>query len=93
MKRVLKWTVPVDDEWHDIGGGDVVGVACQTGPDVIQVWTEEWEGTTLVRSARVFGTGHVVPMDKNHVGMVLAAGGRLVWHVYTDRSPRPGKAS
>lgn len=83
MKHVLKWSVPVDDNDHPIGGGKVVMVACQAGPDVVQVWTEEWRGVDpLPRRARVYGTGQPVPLHDEHLGSVVTAGGRLVWHVY-----------
>lgn len=81
-KRVLKWTVDVDDRDHPIGGGKVVAVACQSGPRSVQVWTEEpADAQPLARRARVYGTGHPVPEDDEHVGTALAPHG-LVWHVY-----------
>lgn len=84
-KRVLKWNVKVDDAWHKIGSGTVVGVFCQENHENVQVWTEELMGPELsYRHARVFGTGHPVPMDKKHVGMVHTFPLGLVWHVYID---------
>jgi hypothetical protein len=45
-RRVLRWEVPVDDDWHEIGGGRVVFIANRgqlpgltTGS--VEVWTEE----------------------------------------------------
>jgi hypothetical protein len=91
VKHVLKWSVPVDDKDHPIGGGKVVLVACQSSADVVQVWTEEWVGVDpLVRRARVYGTGQPVPVHDEHVGSALTASGHLVWHVFGGR-PRPGK--
>lgn len=86
-RRVLKWTVPVDDQWHQVGSGRVVLVDCQTRPHEVQVWTEEpvdspeslWR-----RHVRVFGTGHELPPFGEHLGSVMAAGGALVWHLYSD---------
>lgn len=81
-KRVLKWSVEVDDQFHPIGGGRVVGVECQSGPAWVQVWTEEASDTRpMTRTARVYETGQEVPRDMEHVGMAMTTGG-LVWHVY-----------
>lgn len=82
--RVLKWNVPVDDKYHEIGSGKVCLVACQNGPDTVQVWTEESEEVTL-GSAIVVGTGHPVPDFTEHIGSVVTAGGALVWHVYGSK--------
>lgn len=85
--RVLKWTIPVDDEFHPIGGGKVVHVDSQFGRrEEVQVWTEESEdrGISNPRAALVIGTGHAIPPNTEHIGSVipLSAGGHLVWHVY-----------
>lgn len=79
--RVLKWSVPVDDGYHPIGSGKVCLVACQYGPDTVQVWTEETD-TPVVRSAKVIGTGHNAPDFTEHLGSVITANGALVWHLY-----------
>lgn len=81
--KVLKWNVPVDDKYHPIGSGKVVLTACQFGPSVVQVWTEE-KGDPFIRSATVIGTGHDAPDFTEHVGSALAVGGSLVWHVYAS---------
>jgi hypothetical protein len=83
-KRVLKWVVPVDDQPHEIGCGKVVHVACQSGPELVMVWTEEHAPgkPEQTREVQVYGTGHQVPMFAEHVGSVVTAGGALVWHVY-----------
>lgn len=80
-KRVLKWSVLVDDQRHPIGAGQVVLVACQVHPGEVQVWTEEFDDSNdRTVWAQVYGTGHDVPDDLWHVGSTLAE--RLVWHVY-----------
>ena len=82
-KRVLKWSVAVDDEPHEIGSGQVLHVRCQHGPETVQVWTEEsalTEGTK--RIVQVYGTGQAVPFDAIFLGTAVAAGGALVWHVF-----------
>lgn len=86
MKIVLKWDVPADDRPHEIGGGRVVHVACQSGPGVVQVWTEEWDKNSLPypkRTAYVVGTGQPFDESGTVVGTVVEpVNGRwLVWHV------------
>jgi len=82
-KRVLKWNVSVDDTPQVIGAGRVLHVACQYGPESVQVWTEEsplTEGGT--RLAQVYGTGQLIPFDAVFLGTTVAAGGALVWHLF-----------
>lgn len=81
--KVLKWSVPVDDSFHPIGSGKVCMVACQYGPSIVEVWTEEL-GEAHYRSAIVVGTGHDVPDYTEHIGSTIAANGALVWHVYAQ---------
>jgi hypothetical protein len=84
VKRVLKWTVPVDDKEHLIGAGRVLHVDCQTGPHEVQVWTEEREDRPFPQvRAQVFGTGHTFPNRGRAVGSVPTSLGPapLVWHV------------
>lgn len=85
MRRVLKWTVPVDDRDHPIGGGRVVLVDTKGNFGVVLVWTEETQPTPQVRRARVYGTGQPVPdHDDEWIGSTVA--GPLVWHVYAGAS-------
>ncbi len=77
-RRILKWTVPVDDQWHPIGAGEVVHVACQGGSHAVQVWTVE-VGTCEFRAARVYATGQPLPADAEYAGTALAGG--FAWHV------------
>lgn len=82
-RRVFKWDVPVDDDWHEIGSGPVVLVACQSRADVVQVWTDEPDSENYkVRAVRVYGTGQPVPLFDEHLGSVVTAMGALVWHVF-----------
>lgn len=81
MKRVIKTNVRVDDNPHPVPGGRVVHVACQNGPESVQVWTEDHDSIEkAVRSVQVFGTGHWMPNDSVHLGSTML--GPLVWHVY-----------
>lgn len=80
MHRVLRWDVPVDDAWHDIGAGDVVHVAARSHRerpgDLVEVWTLEdlsntYAETVPQRSVTVFGTGHPLPDDVYHIGTTV----------------------
>lgn len=83
-RRILKWTIPVDDCDHPIGAGPVVHVDVQ-GNDtgLVQVWTDETDADNIrdATSARVYGTGQPLPEHDEVVGTALALGGALVWHV------------
>lgn len=83
MKRVLKWTIPVDDQPHSIGGGRVIHATCQDTPEEVQVWTEESDrGVNLVQ-AQIFGTGQTYSDRGEAMASVAMHLGRapLVWHV------------
>lgn len=82
MQRVLRWDVPVDSEWHNIGAGAVVHVAARSyherPGDLVEVWTlEDTEPDGIQfdelrkRSVSVFGTGHLLPRDAVHVGSAV----------------------
>jgi hypothetical protein len=80
MQRVLRWEVPVDDEWHEIGAGRVVEVASrahhQRPGDLVEVWTlEDFAGTSTAdlrkRSVKVIGTGHPAPEDTAYLGTAI----------------------
>lgn len=89
-RRVLRWNVPVDDAWHEIGGGSVLHVAVREDPALVEVWTLErlkpnWPASdvTAKRAVRAFGTGHLLPPDLGrHLGTALCPTARLVWHVF-----------
>lgn len=80
MQRVLRWDVPVDDEWHEIGAGRVVEVAARAHRkrpgDLVEVWTlEDHPGTSTAdlpkRSVVVVGTGHPAPLDSEYLGTAI----------------------
>lgn len=80
MQRVLRWDVPVDDQWHEIGGGRVVHVAARAHRkrpgDLVEVWTLEGAhppGTTEPgkRSVIVIGTGHTAPENTEYIGTAV----------------------
>lgn len=89
MSAVLKWTVPVDDEWHPIGSGPVALVAAQHGPRAVQVWTIEGRVNDVhFRSAKVIGTGQAIPESTEHIGSTVA--GEFVWHVFASAGESNG---
>lgn len=95
MSRILKWTVPVDDNWHEIGHGDPAMVA--DDPNHLYqglVWTiEPSEETARIqaeqerimnlppvkRMARIYGTGMDYPSNATYLGSFRD--GQFVWHV------------
>lgn len=87
--RVLKWVIPADDRDHPCGTGPVIHVdlapSLYTSPPEpfrpVAVWTVEPEDNPEVTSARVYGTGHIVPDGDEPCGSVVTGYG-LVWHVF-----------
>lgn len=82
MIQVLRWTVPVNDGWHEfLISGDVLHVASRT-PDAVEMWVTDTGGPRVRRRFQVFATGRDVPDNAVYVGTVLVAGGILVWHLF-----------
>lgn len=88
MRRVLKWTVPVDDQWHPVGAGPVIHVASQFGyADLMQIWTVEEcsvDGAPYQKpmGCLIVGTGHRVPDFTESIGSMVVADGALVFHAF-----------
>lgn len=81
MAKILKYTVPVDDEWHTFGGlATPLHVGSQRANEV-QFWTVLDPGAPAFEY-RVFGTGHDVPDDAGYVKTATDAGGFFVWHLF-----------
>lgn len=80
--RVLKWSVPVDDQPHHIGTGRVLHVACQHNHRSVEVWTLEFGDGERWKPVQVFGTGQPLPAGWWHIGSAVTVGGLLVWHVF-----------
>lgn len=81
MQRVLRWEVPVDDDWHQIGAGRALHVAARTHRnrpgDLVEVWTLEegpdagaW-GEIEGRFVTIVGTGHPVPAESYYIGSAV----------------------
>lgn len=78
---IYRYEVPVDDRWHPLQlSGPIVHVGCRNAR-AVEVWALHTDGPTVTRSVRVYGTGHTLPPDVQHVGTAIAPGGQLVWHL------------
>ncbi len=87
-RRILKWSIPVDDRDHPMGAGTVVHVACQNHPGAVEVWTDEPDAEHVTTtSARVYGTGQPLPQHDEVLGSTVVLNG-LVWHVLRRRVER-----
>ena len=88
--RVLRWEIPVDDRWHEIGGGRVLHVACRAPSiDIVHVWTVAPDSTpTAPRRARFIATGQPLPATAgDHLGTAITHDDTLVWHVFEQTTP------
>lgn len=96
-RRVLRWAVPVNDNWNPIGPGRIVHVACRPNTDnIVNVWTlEDGPDTppanTVRRYVRIFGTGQTLTPDTgNHLGSALTVpDGVFAWHVFEQAQDIP----
>ena len=91
-RRILRWSIPVDDRPHNIAiSGPVVHVDARSS-DSVEFWTSE-VGPPYRRPAtfQVVATGQTFPSDWEHVGSVVTAGGALVWHLM--RLPYDGRGA
>ncbi|MGH8576156.1 MAG: DUF7352 domain-containing protein [Gammaproteobacteria bacterium] len=87
---MLRYEVPVDDQWHTLELSGAVLHVDTRAPDVVEVWALDSGGPTLPRQFRAFGTGQRIPDGRlRHVGSVITAGGRLVWHLFESDSVAP----
>lgn len=84
-QRVFKYTVPVDDQWHEIPDQAVLHVECQYRAEEVQVWMLD-DGYPQPPGVlvRVFGTGQPLPSHARHIGSTVAANGALVWHLFRE---------
>jgi hypothetical protein len=81
MKRILRYSVLVDDCTHHFDlNGAIVHVDSRQ-PDVVEFWSVETGGPVIKREFTVVGTGHPYPDHWKHVGTALTADGALVWHL------------
>lgn len=87
-RRIYRFEVPVDDQWHEyVLGGDPLHVAAVRF-DLVEFWaySAPLDAGVVARQLRVFGTGQVLPDACRHWGTCIAPAGslRLVWHLIED---------
>jgi hypothetical protein len=79
---IHRFEVPVDGQWHWIGGCSTPRyVACRR-TDVVEFWA--WVIPSMPeRPYRVYGTGEPIEdvTDYIYQGTAIAPGGQLVWHL------------
>jgi hypothetical protein len=85
-RQVYRYTVPVDDQDHEIqvrGFGGPLKVGARQ-LDVVEFWAmANTELPLTTRVFRVFGTGQPVPDVYEYRGTPEpVAGGHLVWHLF-----------
>ncbi len=83
MNRILRYEVPVDDEWHSLTGSFTtpLHVGCRD-PRIVEFWAWEREDRSILpMEFRVIGTGHPFDGPGTYVGTAIAPGGHLVWHL------------
>lgn len=84
-RRMLRYQVPADDEWHTVelkaGASVFIAAHSERGPDRVDFWAEgdldenfAPAGPLEPRKFRVFGTGQPLPDG-------------VVWRATTARSP------
>jgi hypothetical protein len=90
--QILRYEVPVDDQWHMLTlPGPIVHVATRR-PEVVEVWATTDGFGSYEYELRVYGTGQPYPAGNGevcHVGTAIAPGGGLVWHLM-QRGPGRG---
>lgn len=88
MRRIFRYEVPVDDEWHTLDlSGDVLHVASRNSADVVEVWAYHDSNHNRKRRFRVFGTGQPVPDGATYCGTSLIQNIPLVWHLLEEKKP------
>lgn len=85
-RRILKWQLPVDDEWHRLPGPFDHCEVDVYDPGIMWLWSVEMPHTVMW-DMRVFGTGHDLPDVGNWVGTARHDGTGLVWHVLARPIP------
>jgi hypothetical protein len=85
MKTIYRYTVPVDDQVHEIRlTGRPVYVANGATSAEVEFWAEHDDD--LPEHAvkfRVTGTGYPVPEDWTYAGTAPRTREGLVWHLYS----------
>jgi hypothetical protein len=84
-RSVLRYEVPVDDEWHEflLPAGEILHVGAKDHHTVSfwMVSTDDHAGWRR-RSFRVFGTGQPLPLEAGrYIGTAVIL--PLVWHLFS----------
>ncbi len=90
--KVLRWSLPVDDQIHEFElRGPIVHVAARQ-LDMVDLWevADDRRRPVKVRM-QAYGTGQEVLHGARYIGTALAAGGALVWHVFADADSPVGR--
>lgn len=88
MRRMLKYQIPVDDQWHEhAAGADGFAHVGHQAEGFVTLWSVDLENSG-VRTVwlRVFGTGQEIPSNGQYVGTALEPHG-LVWHLFKCDTP------
>jgi hypothetical protein len=83
--RILRYEVPVDDQFHELTIGEIVHVACRERENVVEVWAKD-EGL-WTRRFIVIGTGQEYDDgDLWYVATAVVPHVRLVWHLLAGQA-------
>jgi hypothetical protein len=81
--RIFRYTLPVDDRWHEFTIGQIHHVA-YVSPNEVEFWADWSDEWVNVQPSylRVVGTGQdITEIAWAHVGTCISPDRRLVWHV------------
>jgi hypothetical protein len=83
VRRIFKYTVPVDDQPHSFElTGEPLYVAATALGEEVEFWAEhDDEALEFTRTFQVVGTGHELPKCTRYIGTGKASRLRLVWHL------------
>lgn len=82
-RRILKYTVPVDDQPHTFElTGEPLAVESKYPGSTVDFWVEnDDEALDFTRTFQVIGTGHEMPKCSRYVGTAQVWRVGLVWHL------------
>lgn len=84
MRTIYKYSVPVDDQIHEIEipiESEITLVQCQNAIDIVNFWAEVYTDRELeTQRYRVVGTGHEIHPNERVIGSTMPTPS-LVWHL------------